>query len=93
MERSDTPALEKNQKILSGISVEHMDSYEVECMTKSIPIQVTYVDSHTRRGKSSRVSAVIPLGHADPLGLALAHTSARRILRDPRLSSKVGTLF
>ncbi len=42
-----------------------------------------YVDSHTRRGKSSRVSAVIPIGHADPLGLVLAHTGTRRILREP----------
>ena len=42
-----------------------------------------YVDSHTRCGKSSRVSAVIPLGHANPLGLVLAHTGVRRILREP----------
>ncbi len=47
MERSDAPTLEKNQKILFGISAEHMGSDEVECMTKSIPIQVTYVDSYT----------------------------------------------
>ena len=58
MERSDAPTLGKNQKILLGISAEHIDSYEVECMTKSIPIQVTNVDSHTRRGMFSRVSAM-----------------------------------
>ncbi len=50
---------------------------------KSIPPQVTYVDSHMQCGKSSRVSAVIPLGHADPLGLVLAHTGTHRILRKP----------
>ncbi len=26
---------------------------------------------------------MIPLGHANPLGLALAHTGAHRILREP----------
>ena len=50
---------------------------------KSIPPQVTYVDSHTQCGKFSQVSTVIPLGHADPLDLVLAHTGAHRILREP----------
>ena len=36
-----------------------------------------------RRGKSSQVSAVIPLGHADPLGLVLAHMGVGRILQEP----------
>ena len=58
MERLDEPTLGKNQKILLGISAEHMGSYEVEGMTKSIPIQVTYVDSHARRGMFSRVLAM-----------------------------------
>ena len=33
------------KRYLLGISAKHMSSNEVECMIKSIPTQVTYVDS------------------------------------------------
>ncbi len=79
MERLDTSILGKSQKILLGISAKHMSSYEVE----SIPTQVTYIDSHTQRGKFSQVSTVIPRGHVDPLDLVLAQMGARRILQEP----------
>ena len=49
---------DRTHQLYLGISAEHMDSYEVECMTNSIPIHVTCVDSHTRRGMFSRVSAM-----------------------------------
>ncbi len=69
MERLDTPTLGKNQKIILGISAIHMCSYEMECMTKSIPIQVMYVDSHTRRGDVQsglgHEQEMISLDHAD----------------------------
>jgi hypothetical protein len=36
---------ERIKRYLLGISAEHMSSNVVECMIKSIPPQVTYVDS------------------------------------------------
>ena len=57
-----------------------MSSYEVE--VNSSPDHVCRL-SYTIVAKSSRVSAMIPLGHAKSLGLVLAHTGVRRILREP----------
>ena len=57
-----------------------MSLYEVE--SNSSPDHVCRL-SYAIVAKSGRASAVIPLGHTKSLGLVLAHTEVRRILRDP----------
>ena len=49
--------------------------------------------SYTIVAKSSRVSAVIPLGHAESLGLVLAHAEVRRILQEPTLDNSNKTFI
>ena len=71
----------ESKRYLSGISA----NIWVHTRWKSIPPQITCVDSHSWFGSFSWVLAMIPLGHTDTLDHVFTHTRAPRILQEHTL--------